>query len=455
MNRAPGSVFGTGQILGLLLLALSVAALYAPRAWADDWPQWLGPERDDVWRESGILDRFPEGGPKRLWRLDIGAGYSGPAVAGGHVYVMDHLLAKGAQSPKNAFMVASLAGQERVLCLNETDGRILWKHQYDCPYKVSYPSGPRTTPLVKDGKVYTLGTMGDLHCLEAESGKLVWSHNFKKDYGAKVPMWGFAAHPLLDGNKLICMVGGKGSAVVAFDKDTGKEIWKALTCKELGYCPPMIYQTGGQRQLIVWHGEAVNGLDPETGKVYWKQPMTTYMGMAISTPRKLGDRLFVTSTNNHSMMVRLDENHPAAKEAWQGDKKTSIDSVFGTPFLEDGYIYGTGSDGEFRCISMDNGKRVWSTFKPNNGKKAQCGDVFIVKNGDRFFLFNDQGDLIIAQLSPQGYEEKSRAHLIDTTGDAFGRAIVWSHPAFADRCIFVRNDKEIACFSLAAGTASK
>jgi outer membrane protein assembly factor BamB len=438
-------------ILFLLMPSLFLVARSSGRA--DDWPQWLGPERDDVWRESGIMDRFPEGGPPRRWRMAIGPGYTGPAVAGGRVYVMDHLLAQGTKLPQNAFQAASLPGQERVLCLNEGDGQMVWKHAYDCPYKVSYGSGPRTTPLVKEGKVYTVGTMGDLHCLAVDDGKLLWSHDFKKDYGAKVPMWGFAAHPLIDGKKLICLVGGPGSAVVALDKDTGKEIWKALTCKELGYCPPMIYQAGSQRQLIVWHGEAVNGLDPDTGKVYWSQPMTTYMGMAISTPRKLGDLLFVTSTYNHSAMLRLDETHPAAKIAWLGDKKTSFDSVFGTPFLEDGYIYGTAADGEFRCVKMDSGQRVWSTFKPNGGKKAQCGDVFIVKNGDRFFLFTDQGDLIIARLSPTGYDEISRAHLIDATGDAFGRPVVWSHPAFADRCIFVRNDKEIACFSLAASMA--
>jgi outer membrane protein assembly factor BamB len=442
-------------VCALFCLVVALAAVWVSRGLADDWPQWLGPERDDVWRESGIVDRFPDGGPPVRWRVSIHAGYSGPAVADGRVLVTDHALAPDAKVAKNAMQMVNAPGKERVLCLNESNGKLLWEHQYDCYYKVSYGSGPRTTPLIKDGKVYTLGTMGDLRCLQIEDGKLVWSHDFKKDYQAKVPMWGFSGHPLLDGQKLICMVGGPGSTVVAFDKDNGREIWKALTCKQLGYSPPVIYEAGGKRQLIVWHAESVNGLDPETGKVYWTQPMETYSGMAISTPRKLGDHLFLTSTYNHSTMLRLDEGHPAATVAWKGDKKKSFDSVFGTPYLEDGYVYGTGSDGQLHCLKVDSGERVWSSYKPNRGKRAQCGDVFIVKNGDRFFLFNDQGDLIIARLSPKGYEEISRAHVIDTTNDAFGRAVVWSHPAFADRSIFVRNDKEIICYSLAAPTASR
>src|SRR5205814_7757935 len=132
--------------------------------------------------------------------------------------------------------------------------------------------GPRTTPVVADGKVYALGAMGDLFCLDANTGKVIWSKNFPKDYEADVPLWGFSSSPLLDRERLICLVGGKGSVVVAFHKDTGKEIWKALSAIEPGYAPPMIYEFGGKRQLIVWHPQAVNSLDPETGKVHWSQP---------------------------------------------------------------------------------------------------------------------------------------------------------------------------------------
>src|SRR6516225_7587775 len=153
---------------------LAVAALFglAAGAFADDWPQWLGPQRDGVWRETGILDRFPKDGPKVRWRTPLGGGYAGPAVAGGRVYVTDRVLAPGVRNPDNPFGRDKLAGKERVLCLDEATGKVLWEHAYDCTYTISYPAGPRTTPVVHGGKVYAVGAMGDLYCLDAGTGKV-------------------------------------------------------------------------------------------------------------------------------------------------------------------------------------------------------------------------------------------------------------------------------------------
>ena len=199
-----------------LIVLLCVGSLAGGGAWADDWPQWLGPQRDAVWHEAGILNEFLSSGPAVQWRTPIGGGYSGPAVANGRVYVSDRLLAPGVQNPTNQFDRSSARGVERVLCLNETDGQIVWQHEYDCPYTVSYPAGPRTTPVVDNGKVYTLGTEGNLLCLNATTGKVIWERNFKQDFHVASPIWGFAANPLLDGNKLICLVGGTGTGVVVF-----------------------------------------------------------------------------------------------------------------------------------------------------------------------------------------------------------------------------------------------
>jgi outer membrane protein assembly factor BamB len=424
------------------------------QARGDDWPQWLGPERDGVWRETGVLDKFPTGGPTVRWRVPIGAGYAGPAVAGGRVYVMDRQLAPGAHNPSSAFTRApNTPGTERVLCLNATDGKVVWTHAYDCPYTISYPLGPRTTPAIRDGRVYTLGSEGNLQCLNADTGVAVWARELKKDYQIKAPLWGFSSHPLLDGQKLICVVGGPGSTVVAFDKDTGKELWKALTAREPGYCPPMIYTLGGKRQLIVWDSDAIHGLNPENGSVYWTQPVKTFMAMAIATPRQLGDSLFITATGNTAQLLRIGLDKPGAEVVWRGDpKKLGLFSVYATPFYEGGYIYGASTDGKLVCIKADTGERLWETMEPYHGKKAACGDPFLVKNGDRYFVSTDQGDLIIARLSPKGYEEISRAHLLEPTAEGTqGRVVVWSHPAYADRCVFMRNDKEIICVSLAAG----
>jgi outer membrane protein assembly factor BamB len=458
---APLPTVPKARLTSRIVWTLLVLTLVAAPARADDWPQWLGPQRDGVWRETGILDKFPPGGPKVRWRVPIGGGYAGPAVADGRVYVLDRQLAPGARNPDNPFLRGKIPGTERVLCLNEADGKLLWKHEYECAYDISYPAGPRTTPVVHQGKVYTLGAMGDLYCLDAATGKVLWEKHFPKDYQVPSPLWGWSAHPLLDGERLICLVGGNGTTVVAFHKDTGAELWRALSASEPGYCPPMIYEAGGTRQLIVWHPEAVNSLDPATGTVYWSHPFPggrrkVQAGLTIPTPRKAGDLLFVTSFYNGPLMLRLDPAKPAATELWRGtsdsEKQTDkLHAIMCTPVLKDGYIYGVCSYGQLRCLRADTGERVWETFQATTGgRPARWANAFLIEHGDRFFLFNEKGDLIIAKLTPQGYAEIDRAHVIEPTGVAQGRDIVWVHPAFANRSMYVRNDKEIICISLAA-----
>ncbi len=422
---------------------------------ADDWPQWLGPKRDGHWREAGILEKFPAGGPTRVWRTGIAAGYSGPAVVGSRVYLMDREVPADIPKPKSAFDASRIPGNERVLCLDAGDGRILWQRQYESSYTVSYAAGPRTTPVVADGRVYTLGTMGNLACQDAADGKLIWERDFVAEYGLKVPTWGVSAHPLLDGQKLICVVGGEGSVAVAFDKDTGKEIWRALSAREPGYCPPVLHEVGGRRQLIIWHAEAVNGLDPETGRVLWTEPWKLHYGMAIATPRSLDDGLFLTCFYNGSMRLRFDPGQTKPVVAWKTMKQSERDtahlnSTMATPWVEDGHVYGPCSYGQFRCLRLDTGERLWETFEPTTGKAERWGNCFVVKNGDRWFVLNEQGDLILAKLSPKGYEELGRARVIEPINTDPGRPVVWSHPAFANRRMYVRNDREIVCIDLAA-----
>ncbi|MCU0787133.1 MAG: PQQ-like beta-propeller repeat protein [Verrucomicrobia bacterium] len=422
-------------------------------AHADDWPQWLGPQRDGVWRETGIVETFPGTGPNFRWRTAIGSGYAGPAVANGRVYVHDRKLAPDASNPSNPFDRGGIPGTERVLCLNERDGEVLWTHEYDSLYTVSYAAGPRVTPLVHKGRVYALGAEGHLCCLDAETGKEVWSRELTRDYGIKTPTWGFAGHPLVDGDKLICLVGGEGSVAVAFDRNTGKELWRALTAREPGYAPPMVYTFNGRRQLILWHPESVNGLDPETGEVLWSYPWDIRSGMSIPTPRQLDDRLFLTCFYNGSLMLRITDGDPEV--LWKSPKASEKDtlmlhSVMSTPVVNATNIFGCCSYGQFRCLRTETGERVWETFEPTTGKPERWGNAFIVQNGGRYFLFNERGDLIIARLAPEGYEEISRTRLIKPDNKDPHRSVVWSHPAFANRSVYARNDSEIVCADLAA-----
>jgi outer membrane protein assembly factor BamB len=445
-----------------LTAAFAGALLLVPvAAHADDWPQWLGPKRDGVWRETGLIEKFPAGGPKVVWRTPIENGFSGPAVAGGRVYVTDHRRARDEKGePLRPTRDGGFAGTERVLCLNEADGKVIWKHEYDCPYKIYYPNGPRCTPLIHGGKVYTLGAMGDLICLDAKEGKVVWSKNLAKEYKAEPPVWGFAAHPLIDGDLIYCLVGGEGSAVVALNKDTGREAWKALSCEEVGYAPPMVYEAGGKRQLVAWLAETVNSLNPKTGELYWTQRYPTKGKLqrptvSIATPMMLDNRLYVSTYYHGGLMLKLDKEKPAASVLWQSkDTPTKPDGLHAlsvTPVMKDGYLYGIGGEGELRCQKVETGEQVWESFQAIGGEKANFGTAFLTpQKGDRFVLFSDSGHLILADVSPKGYKEIDRAKVLEPTYTARGRTVVWAAPAYANRRAFARNDKEIICVSLAA-----
>jgi outer membrane protein assembly factor BamB len=431
-----------------LILATTVAA-------AADWPQWMGPHRDDVWTETGIVETFPEEGLTFRWRRPVSGGFAGPAVAGGRVYVTDYLKLSGDDKPAPTKR-NELQGKERVLCLDANTGEELWKHEYDCNYTISYPAGPRCTPTVIDGRVYTLGAMGDLFCLDATDGKVVWSKNLPKAYNSPVPLWGYAGHPLVYENLLIVMAGGENSAVVALDRQTGNDVWKALSTKEIGYSPPTIIQAGGVAQLVIFHGEGLSSLNPQTGSVHWSEPLATAFSMAIMAPRQGDGFLFAGGHNGRSLGLKLDAAKPAVTVAWKGSRTLGLAPVSGTPFVENGIAYGIDGNGLFRAIRIATGERLWATARPVNGRddenrsNANEGATFVTKNGNRFFLFGENGDLVIARLTPEKYEELSRTHLLAPVGTGLGRPIVWSHPAYAGQCVFARNDREIVCAPLGA-----
>jgi outer membrane protein assembly factor BamB len=420
---------------------------------AADWPQWMGPNRDDDWTETGIIGKFPESGPEFLWRKPISGGFAGPAVASGRVYVTDYMKSSGDDRPAPTKR-NDLQGRERVLCLDAKTGEEIWKHEYDCNYTISYPAGPRCTPTVEGGRVFTLGAMGDLVCLDAATGSVNWSKNLTRTYDAPLPLWGYAGHPLVYRNLLICMAGGENSAVVALNKETGKEVWTALSTPEIGYSPPTLIEAGGVTQLLIFHGKSINGLNPETGSLYWSEPLATSFSMAIMAPRKAGDFLFAGGHRGRSLGLKLDASKPSVTKVWQGSRTTGLAPVSGTPFVEDGIAYGIDGNGIFRAMRVATGERLWGTSRPVNGKDSEKrgpneGATFVTRNGDRFFIFGENGDLVIARLSPESYEEISRTKLLDPVGVGLGRSVVWSHPAYADKCVFARNDQEIVCVSLA------
>ncbi|MDZ4401394.1 PQQ-binding-like beta-propeller repeat protein [Prosthecobacter sp.] len=420
------------KTLSLLLLGL-IGATFAS---ADDWPQWRGAQRDGVWRETGIVERIPDAGLAVKWQVKVGNGYSAPSVAQGRVFITDRVF-----DPE----------LERVLCLDEATGKQLWMHSYSVDYKdMEYSNGPRAAPTVQDGKVYTLGTRGHLFCLDAATGAVVWSKVLEKDFNAPVPTYGVSAAPLVVGDLLIVCAGGAPEAsVVALDRKTGELRWKALPDR-VAYSAPIVIKAGGCEQLIVWTADSITSFDAPSGKVHWQVEWKATFSPAqmVATPVWHNDLLFCMGAwGRGSKMLKLDATKPAASVLWETRKDPTTTHT--TPlFQNDGHIYAILGDGSLACLDPATGNKVWSTQEPT-GKRM--GNAHLVRNGDRVFLFNHSGHLILARLTPKGYEERGRCLLVEpTAGYRAQGALTWAHPAYANKCVFARNDRELVCVSLAA-----
>ncbi len=437
------------------ILALCIGALCTLSALADDWPQWLGPQRDGVWRETGIVDKVAQQDVKYKWRVPIGTGYAGPAIAAGRLYVMDRQLPEGSQRNSDPWGRHTQDGLERVLCLDAATGKQVWAHEYPVRYAISYSSGPRTTPTVESDRLYTLGAEGHLKCLDVETGKVFWETRVVTQ---EAPIWGCAAHPLVDGDRLFVYTGDKTNSLKAYDKRTGKLLWQALGSKEPGYSPPILISAGGAKQLIQWIPESLNSLNPETGQIYWTIPFgPVRYGTCIWQPVVHDHYLFVAAEQNGAMLVELAADKPAAGMVWQrggrpGSRKTEgLHNMMSTVIIKENRLFGVCKRAEFRCLDLKTGERLWETFQPTTGELGDSAYpcAFFIPNGDRFFVANDSGQLLVARITPEKYEEISRATILEPTNSDSGRKVVWSHPAFANRCMFWRNDKELVCVILA------
>ena len=424
---------------------------------AQDWPQWRGPGRLGVWDETGIIERFPDTGLRVAWRTEVGAGFAGPAVADGRVFVLDW------QEHSDS---RTLDGIERVMALDEQTGDVFWTHQWETSYRmlmVTYAIGPRATPTVDGDRVYVVGATGRLWCLDVESGAVIWQKDYVEQYGTNVPVWGVTSAPLVDGDRLITIVGGEPDAlVVAFDKQTGEELWRAVeVVQEMGYGQPVIYDAGGVRQLIIWHTGALVSLDPATGDIFWEEPWEVRSGLSVATPVRSGNYLLVSQFYHGSLMMRLDTDRPDATMLWKGssrselpDETDGLHALITTPIILDDYVYGVGSYGELRGLSARTGERLW--MSSDMTVQNRWGTAFMVQHRDRFFVNNDEGDLMIVQLKPEGYVELDRTRLIEPTSVGghtranWTRTVNWSHPAYANKHIIHRNDSEIIRASLAA-----
>ena len=373
-----------------LILAAGVLGA-APEG--QDWPQWRGPNADGVWKEQGLLAKFSQPDLPIKWRAPISNGYSGPTVAKGRVYVTDR--------------VVEPTEQERVLCLDAETGKELWKHAYAAEYKgIGYANGPRAAVTVNDGRAYALGAMGAFLCFNAADGKVHWSKDLNTAYRIRMPTWGISAAPVVHGDSVILHIGGSdGACFVALDRKTGAERWKAIADAP-GYAPPVLTEQAGQPVLVCWSANQLAGLDPRTGKVHWTFEFPARVNVdSVATPVIAGERLFVSAFYEGSLMLRLPKDQLTVEKIWQrrGASELATDalhSLIPTPILDGEQVYGIDSFGELRGLDAKTGERLW--LSQEAVPRARFATAHLVKNGDKTWIFNEKGQLLITRLTPAG-----------------------------------------------------
>jgi outer membrane protein assembly factor BamB len=341
---------------------------------------------------------------------------------------------------------------EGVLCFDENNGDKLWEYRYPCEYvSVGYPAGPRASVVITDNKAYSLGTMGNLFCFNATTGDILWQRDLNREYEIRMPIWGISATPLITGDKIILQISGSNNAcVIALDKNTGKEIWRNLE-DIAAYSAPIIIEKNGKKVVVVWTEDSLSGLNPETGEVYWRFPWKTGSGMSIATPVLYNDYIFVSAFYSGSLLVKLGNDYTSAEKVWQregeSERKTdALHCVMNTPVIIDDFIYGVDSYGELRCLELATGDRVWEDLTAVN--KNRWANIHFIQNGNKTWMFNEHGELIISELSPKGFKEISRTKIIEPTKEQLPRGVTWSHPAFANKHVYIRNDIELVCIDL-------
>ena len=407
-----------------VISALCFAALGASSAVAEDWPRWRGPRGDGTWNGPKIATTWPKDGLKTTWKVPIGGGYAGVTVEGGRVYLCDRQT-----KPREV---------ERVLCFDVKTGRRLWAHEYAAHYgKLDYGNGPRAAAVVHNGRVYSVGALGHVFCLDAKNGKPVWSLHLQNDFKGRLPMWGYAASPLIVDGTVILQPGAKAAGVIAVKAATGKVAWKSLA-DDAGYATPVLFTHNNRRQLLCWTPSHIRSLHPQTGKLFWSVPYKITYKVAIATPVVHRGIAFVSGYWEGSKAIQLGKKPADGKLLWEENRY--LRGLMSQPLCRDGYVYLLDKRYGLTCFELRSGKKLWddkNKLTPR-GRNPQASLVW-TGNGSRILALNSDGQLVLAEISPKGYRELARSKIIGRT---------WAHPAYAGNRVFARSDSELVCVEL-------
>ena len=391
---------------------------------AEDWPRWRGPRGDGTWKAPKLPDKWPESGLKQAWRQPVGGGYAGVTVADGRVYIADR--------PKDK-------STERILCFDAKTGIPLWNYSYNVEYgDLQYASGPRAAVTVVDGKVYSLGAVGDFFCLDAVTGRKIWDADLMKDFNGRMPTWGYAASPFVDDDLVITMPGGSGgNSIVAFDRHGGKVAWKGLD-DEAAYATPILFTSGDRRQLAIWTPSHVRAIAPQTGKLLWSVPYKVTMGVSIATPIFAHETVVVCGYWEGSKAVRLGKNPADSKLLWEENRY--LRGLMSQPLVRGDHAFLLDKQYGLTCFELSTGKKLWddkNQMTPR-GRNPHASLVWL-SDEDRAIILNSNGDLILARINKSGYHEQSRTKIIGET---------WAHPAYVGNRVYARSDTELVCVEL-------
>lgn len=408
-----------------LVFAVLVAFVVAT-AGAADWPQFLGPERNGVSAETGLLSQWPNDGPNVVWRTPLGVGMSGVAIAGGRAFTM-------LQNDSDQFVVA----------LSADDGRVLWRTPVASAYSNAMGDGPRSTPTVAGRELFVYTGEGVLVACDADSGKKLWSVDVPKSLSTPPSEYGMSCSPVVTGDLVIVFAGAETATVAAFHRADGKPAWKSGSGRA-GYSSPVLMTLAGRPQIVALTGSGVQGLEPVNGKAFWSFPFPTEYDCNTACPVQIdGESILISAGENHgTAIVRIAADGPAlrAEEVWNSlGKDSQLRAEWQTPVIHDGHVYGLDNIGgagpitNLVCIRLSDHKTMW--MKPRFGKSN-----LILADG-KLFLTTMKGELVIVEATPAEFRELSRATLTESTRQA---------PSLSNGRLFVRDNSELLCIDLKA-----
>jgi outer membrane protein assembly factor BamB len=397
-----------------LLLLLSATAMHAA-----DWPQFLGPTRNGVSAETNLNLAWSKEGPRILWKTKVGEGWSGPVMASNRVVIFHRV-----------------GDNEVVDCLNATNGMTLWRAEYPSTYRddFGFESGPRATPAIDGHRLFTFGANGILNAWNLTNGANLWRIDTRKQFSSEKGFFGIACSPLVEGDAVILNIGGAGAGVVAFDKATGKVLWKA-TSEEASYSSPTAATINGQRRVFVFARKSLLALAPGDGQLLWEFPWAPRIDASVSaaTPLVIGDQVFISASYGAGAAL-LRVAGPKPEVVWSGDDILS--SHYSPVVQHRGFLYGFDGRQEqrcrLRCVELQTGKVRWSE------ERFGAGSLLMI--GDKLLILTERGELLVAPALPDKFMPSVRAQILGSD--------IRAHPALAHGLFYARDKGALVCIDL-------